>query len=38
LFEEAKKSLVLALGIPIDYNVHSEAHDIEVKVEDKSIF
>jgi exopolyphosphatase / guanosine-5'-triphosphate,3'-diphosphate pyrophosphatase len=38
LFEEARKSLVLALGIPVDYNVHLESHDIEVKVEDKSIF
>jgi hypothetical protein len=38
LFEEAKKSLILTLGVPVDYNIHLESNNIEVKVEDKSIF
>jgi exopolyphosphatase/pppGpp-phosphohydrolase len=38
LIEEAKKSLILSLGIPVDCNVHLESSDIEVKVEGKNIF
>jgi exopolyphosphatase / guanosine-5'-triphosphate,3'-diphosphate pyrophosphatase len=38
LFEEAKKSLILSLGIPVDYNLQLESNDIKMKVEDKSIF
>jgi exopolyphosphatase / guanosine-5'-triphosphate,3'-diphosphate pyrophosphatase len=37
LFEEAKKSLMLSLGISVDYNVHLESNDIAVKVEDKNL-
>ena len=37
LLEEAKRALILSFGIPVDYNVHLESNDIEVKVEDKSI-
>jgi exopolyphosphatase / guanosine-5'-triphosphate,3'-diphosphate pyrophosphatase len=38
LFEEARKSLILSLGTPVDYNLQLESSDIKVKVEDKSIF
>lgn len=32
LFEEAKKSLNLSLGISVEYTVNSESRDIEVKI------
>ncbi|MGB7662201.1 MAG: Ppx/GppA phosphatase family protein [Nitrososphaeraceae archaeon] len=38
LFEEAKKSLILSLGISVEYSIQLEPNDIEVKVEDNSIF
>ncbi|MGH9979364.1 MAG: hypothetical protein ACRD8Z_26545, partial [Nitrososphaeraceae archaeon] len=38
LFEEARKSLILSFGMSVDYSIHLESNDIELKVEDKSIF
>jgi len=32
LVEEARKSLILSLGIKVDYNISLESDDIEVKV------
>lgn len=38
LFEEARKSLILSFGMSVDYSIHLESNDIELKVEDKNIF
>jgi len=37
LFEEAKRSLISSLGIPVEYKMQSNSNDTKVKVEDKSV-
>ncbi|MGI0044114.1 MAG: hypothetical protein ACRD47_10415, partial [Nitrososphaeraceae archaeon] len=37
LFEEAKRSLIMSFGIPVEYNMQLDSNDLKVKVEDKSV-
>ncbi|MGH9951307.1 MAG: hypothetical protein ACRD5J_06760, partial [Nitrososphaeraceae archaeon] len=37
LFEEAKRSLIVSFGIPVEYNMQLDSNEIKVKVEDNSV-